>query len=90
MYDSNSVRRKRAAFFFGICSRGIATAFPDGLPETVDVLQAAATFSSETVEALDSLDQAFFSYPHDLTDLLFSFVSGHPEEFGTLPRPDDA
>jgi len=74
-----------------ICARAIATALPGGLPETDDALQsAAANFSSETAEALNSLDQEFFSYPHNLTDLLFSFVNGLPEEFGTLPRPDDA
>ena len=58
--------------------------------ETGDALQsAAANFSSETAKALDSLDQEFFSYPHKPTDLLFSLVNGHPEEFGSLPRPDD-
>jgi REP element-mobilizing transposase RayT len=25
----------------------------------------------------------FMDYPHDLTELLFTFVSKHPEEFGT-------
>jgi len=34
------------------------------------------------------LDSEFFAYPHDLTDLLFTYVSTHPEEFGELPQPE--
>lgn len=51
---------------------------------------AASEFPDEVVEKLEALDQEFFSYPHDLTDLLIAYVSQHPEEFGTLPKPDDA
>jgi hypothetical protein len=70
-----------------ICRRAIATAFPAGLPHTVEAIQAAAAdFSDETLEKLEPLDQEFFSYPHSLTDLLFAFVSGHTKEFGTLPE----
>ena len=39
---------------------------------------------------LEPLDQEFFSYPHNLTDLLFTYVNRHPEEFGTLAKSDDA
>jgi hypothetical protein len=35
------------------------------------------------------LDNEFFAYPHNLTDLLFAYVSKHPEEFGTPPTADD-
>jgi len=42
------------------------------------------------LEKLEPLDQEFYSYPHNLTDLLFAYVSAHPEEFGALPKPDDA
>jgi Domain of unknown function (DUF4375) len=74
-----------------ICSRAIATAFPAGLPEEPDnISTAAADFAVEILDKLDSLDREFFTYPDNLTDLLFSFVSQHPEEFGTLPKPDDA
>jgi hypothetical protein len=70
-----------------ICRRAIAAAFPSGLPPTVEATQAAAEdFSDETLEKLEPLDREFFSYPHDLMDLLFAYVSGHPEEFGTLPE----
>jgi len=35
------------------------------------------------------LDNAFFKQPNDLTQLLFAFVSKHPEEFGELPKPEN-
>jgi hypothetical protein len=46
-------------------------------------------FPDEVLEKLEPLDQEFFSYPHDLTGLLFAYVSEHPQEFGLLPKPDD-
>lgn len=57
--------------------------------EPEDVSSAAAEFSDEVMGALQPLDNEFFDYPHNLTDLLFSYVSKHPEEFGKLPRADD-
>jgi hypothetical protein len=74
-----------------ICSRAIATAFPSGLPEESQAIRsAAAEFSDEVLAGLEALDQEFFAYPHNLTDLLFAYISQHPEEFGILPKPDDA
>ena len=74
-----------------ICERAIAAAFPAGLPKSDEAIRsAAADFSNEVLEKLGPLDQEFFSYPHNLTDLLFTYVSQHPQEFGTLPKPDDA
>ena len=77
-----------------ICQRAIAAAFPAGLPKSEEAIRsAAADFSDdahEKREPIEPIDQEFYSYPHNLTDLLFAYVSGHPEEFGTLPKPDDA
>jgi hypothetical protein len=74
-----------------ICRRAIACAFPDGLPATKEgISSAAADFSDGVLEELEPLDQEFFAYPHDLTGLLFAYVSKYPEEFGPLPKPDDA
>ena len=74
-----------------ICNRANATAFPEGLPPTAEIIRSvAADFSDEILEELEPLDREFFAYPHNLTDLLFAYVSKHPEEFGTLPKPDDA
>lgn len=73
-----------------ICERAIAAAFPRGLPESEDAIRLAASeFPDEVLEKLKALTQEFFSYPHDLTELLFAYVSDHPEEFGALPRPDN-
>jgi hypothetical protein len=81
----------RAPETASICNRAIATAFPSGLPPTVEgIPSVAADFPDEILERLEPLDQEFFAYPHDLTDLLFAYISKHPEEFGTLPKPDDA
>ena len=74
-----------------ICKRAINTAFPSGLPSEPEEISAAAEEFSENVEGeLGELDNEFFQYPHNLTDLLFAFVSKHPEEFGELPKPSDA
>jgi hypothetical protein len=69
-----------------ICKRAVAVAFPAGMPSEPEEIQAAAAdISDETEEKLDALDREFYSYPHDLTGLLFSFVAKHPEEFGAVP-----
>jgi hypothetical protein len=71
-----------------ICNRAIAVSFPSGLPTSVEAIQyAASDFPDEIREKLELLNQEFFAYPHNLTDLLFDFVSGHPEEFGSVPKP---
>ncbi len=73
-----------------ICRRAIATAFPAGLPPTPKAIStAAADFPDEVLEQLGALDNEFFAYPHNLTDLLFAYVSKHLEEFGELPKADD-
>jgi hypothetical protein len=74
-----------------ICNRAIALAFPTGLPKTPEIIRsAAAEFSDEILGKLEPLDQEFFAYPHNLTDLLFAYVLAHPREFGALPEPTDA
>ncbi|MGB6690272.1 MAG: DMP19 family protein [Terracidiphilus sp.] len=74
-----------------ICRRAIAAAFPSGLPsDPEEISSAASDFSDETEEKLDKLDREFYQYPHDLTALLFAYVSRHPEEFGKMPDIDDA
>jgi hypothetical protein len=74
-----------------ICRRAIATAFPDGCPShSQDIASAAADFSKDVLDRLQPLDSEFMKYPHNLTDLLFGYVSKHPDEFGALPTPDEA
>ncbi len=74
-----------------ICRRAIAAAFPEGLPaDPAEISSAAENFPDETEDKLEELDNEFLAYPHNLTELLFAYVSRHPEEFGDLPKPDDA
>jgi hypothetical protein len=72
-----------------ICRRAIEAAFPSGLPASPEaVTSAASRFPIETQGKLNALDQEFFEYPHNLTDLLYAYVCEHPEEFGEVPKPD--
>jgi hypothetical protein len=73
-----------------ICSRAIVVAFPAGLPQTPETIRAnAGNLMKAVLDELESLDEEFMAYPHNLTNLLFAYVSEHPEEFGELPRPDE-
>jgi hypothetical protein len=82
-----ALERVRAPRTADVCRRAIAAAFPAGLPKAVELIQSdAADFSDEELQRLDGLDQEFFAYPDNLTDLLFAFVSSHPEEFGVVPN----
>jgi hypothetical protein len=69
----------------GICRRAVTVAFPNGLPSSPDEISSAATdLAPDVEEALSALDQEFFAYPHNLTDLLYAYVSAHPDDFGPL------
>lgn len=68
-----------------ICRRAVMIAFPNGLPSSPDEIGAAAAdFTSEIEDNLTDLDQEFFAYPHNLTDLLYTYVSEHPDDFGPV------
>lgn len=68
-----------------ICRRAIMVAFPEGLPSSPEAVSAAAAnFAPEVEDALSNLDQEFFAYPHNLTELLYAYVSEHPNEFGPI------
>ena len=72
-----------------ICRRAIMAAFPGGLPHVPESIQSAsADFSDDILEALEPLDREFFAYPHNLTELLYTYVGKHPEEFGAVPKAD--
>jgi hypothetical protein len=85
-----SAGNHRRAENLGYMQSAIAAAFPTGLPEKCeDISAAAADFSDEVIEALKPLTLESFKYPDNLTDLLFAYVSKHPEEFGELPNAED-
>jgi hypothetical protein len=66
-----------------LCSRAITCAFPGGIPGNMMQMRVAASDFPDGVEQLlNELDYEFYKYADDLTELLFSYVSAHPEEFG--------
>jgi hypothetical protein len=48
----------------------------------IDALDSALEADEELLEELDS---QFFSYPDNLTELLFAFVANNQDEFGVVP-----
>jgi hypothetical protein len=68
-----------------ICKRALEIAFPVGLPSSPEAIRAEAeSFAPGVEDALSQLDQEFYLYPNDLTELLYAYVSAHPDEFGSL------
>jgi hypothetical protein len=68
-----------------ICQRAIAAVFPAGLPSSPEEISSAASkFTDDDFAELEALDEEFSRYPHNLTNLLFTFVSDHPDEFGSM------
>lgn len=41
--------------------------------------------AEEAEDMLNALDDEFYAYPDDLTELLFAHVASHPEDFGPVP-----
>ena len=59
---------------------------PASLPNELEARWDAMHSLPEPVMAqFAALDQRFFAYPDDLTELLFAFVASHPEVFGPTP-----
>jgi len=80
-----ALRRIGAAKCADIVARALSTVSPGTLPEDqasreqlIDVLDRSAQ------DALESLDQEFFAYPDNLTELLFEYVRSNPQAFGTI------
>jgi hypothetical protein len=58
---------------------------PPGIPDDFD--ERSDFFESEEAlsAALSEIDTKFYAYPDKLTELLFAFVTKHPDEFGPTP-----
>ena len=70
-----------------IVKQAIAMIAP--LPPTREARASALDALAEDRQALlTTRDEEFFAYPDDLTELLFDYVSKHPESFGPAPRCD--
>ena len=67
-----------------IVSRAIAVFLHDRRLCELEGIQWQSA-SAEAIQHLNQLDEEFFSYPDDLTDLLYEFVKANPHEFGSVP-----
>lgn len=47
--------------------------------------ERATDLPPETVEQIEALEQRFFSYPDDLTALLYAYVGSHRDDIGAPP-----
>jgi hypothetical protein len=84
-FAPTALRRIGAAKCADIVARAIATVSEDTLPEDQESReQLIEGLDSEASDALESLDQEFFGYPNDLTELLFEYVHSNPQAFGTI------
>lgn len=84
-FAPSALRRIGAAKCADIVARALSIVSSDTLPEDqasrerlIDVVDRS------TQDALESLDQEFFTYPDNLTELLFEYVRSNPQAFGTI------
>ncbi len=71
------------------CARIVRSAIaliPSANASSEEREEALDSLGDKDRENLESLDTEFFGYPDSLTDLLFAYVSKHPEDFGPVPR----
>lgn len=68
-----------------IVERALRTASPEPLPASdTERQELMGSLSEDVLERLEQIDQQFFGYPDNLTDLLFAYVADHPETFGRI------
>jgi hypothetical protein len=74
------------------CARIVEEALalvPEPLPAEHDARWKVMHSLPPSVAAqFKSLDDRFFAYPDDLTELLFAFVAAHPDVFGPTPAEE--
>lgn len=68
-----------------IVERAIRAVSSGAFPTTPELTEAVlGDLSDDAREELDALSAEFQDYPDDLTELLFAFVSKHPDVFGPV------
>lgn len=68
-----------------IVSRALAVVVADGVPDDQSAReQLVEALDAPAQEALEALDQEFFAYPDNLTDLMFECVRERPGTFGPV------
>jgi Domain of unknown function (DUF4375) len=69
-----------------IVQRALRAVSEDPLPDDQDERgRLLESVPDAARSALEELDSEFFSYPDDLTELLFAYVAAHPNVFGEMP-----
>lgn len=70
-----------------IVQRALRAVSTDPLPASADDRERVLSGLPETArEQLEALDQEFFTYPDNLTELLFAYVAARPDTFGRIPE----
>lgn len=70
-----------------IVERALQTLSDSPLPSSrEDCEQLVASLSEEDKKKFETLDSEFFSYPDNLTELLFEYVASNPAAFGPTPK----
>jgi hypothetical protein len=62
---------------------------PERLPADLDSRWKVMHSLPDVIDKqFEALDNQFFAYPDDITELLFAFVAAHPDVFGLVPKSD--
>ena len=70
-----------------IVQRALRAVSTDALPASAEDRERILGGLPETArEELDALDQEFFAYPDNLTELLFAYVAARRDTFGRIPE----
>jgi hypothetical protein len=86
-YAPMALRTVGAMQCAAIVERALSTVSEEPLPlDTEQRREFMDALCDDVSETLDQLDQEFYTYPEELTKLLFAYVNTHPEVFG---RPED-
>lgn len=71
-----------------VVERALRALSPSSLPDAQQACaQLVDSISNEAREQFEAFDTDFMAYPDNLTELLFAYVTSHPEAFG--PTPED-
>jgi hypothetical protein len=77
----SALRQIGAANCAGIVERALRTASTELLPSDQG---AREVLLEDLIDDFEDLDQEFYTYPDNLTELLYAFVARHPESFGPV------
>jgi hypothetical protein len=73
-----------------IVERALRTALDAELPRSeTERQELMGSLSDDALARLEEIDQQFFEYPDNLTELLFAYVAARPEVFGPIEGQPD-